>query len=156
VHNISIVEENSSLSSSLPYRDPAADRDLEHLRTLSLFHYALAVMTFLVAGLFLVYLAVGSITMSELTPTERSQLPQGFTTGFNKAGVIGLAIGWSLAALNAISGWCLARRRFRGISLFTAFCNCLWPPAGTCLGVVTIIILLRDSVAQLYRSRSAV
>ena len=151
-----MVEEDSSQTSPLPYRDPAEDRDRDHLRTLSLFHYVLAVMTFLVAGLFLVYLAVGSIAMSELTPSERSRLPAGFTAGFNKAGIIGLAIGWSLAALNAISGRCLARRRFRGISLFTAFCNCLWPPAGTCLGVVTIIILLRDSVAQLYRSRSAI
>ena len=150
------MEEDSAQQSPLPYRDPTEDRDLEHLRTLSIFHYALAVMTTLVAGLFLVYLVVGSVTMSELTPTERSQLPASFTSGFSRAGIIGLTIGWSLAALNAISGWCLARRRFRGVSLFTALCNCLWPPAGTCLGVVTIIILLRDSVAQLYRSRSAV
>ena len=148
------VEADASQSTPLPYRDPSQDRDLEHLRALSVFHYVLAVMTFLVSGLFVVYLVVGAMTMSELTAAERSHLPQGFTTGFNKAGIIGLTIGWSLAALNAISGWCLSRKRVRGVSLFTALCNCLWPPAGTCLGVVTITILLRDSVVQLYRRRA--
>jgi hypothetical protein len=148
------MHEQSQQSLPPPYREPTPmERDLEHLRALSLFHYVLAGMTFLVAGLFLFYLLVGSMTMSELTAAQRSQLPSDLTAGFNKAGYVGLAIGWSLAGLNAISGWCLARRRFRGISIFTGACNCLWPPVGTCLGVVTIIILQRDSVARLYSGR---
>jgi hypothetical protein len=150
------VDTDVPQSTPLPHRDSSENSDLEHLRALSLFHYVLAVMTFLVSGLFVVYLVVGSLAMSELTATERAHLPQGFSTGFNKSGVIMLTIGWCLAALNAISGWCLARKRFRGVSLFTAFCNCLWPPVGTCLGVVTIIVLLRESVVQLYRRQTTV
>lgn len=118
---------------------------------LSIFHYVLGAMTFGVACLFLLYLITNVMTMGQLSPEERARLPESFGQGFNRAGVIGLAVGWTIAALNAISGWCLSRRRFRGVSLLAAAVNLLWPPVGTVFGAITIVILLRKSVRRLYR-----
>ena len=129
----------------------ADTRELDHLRVLSIFHYLLGILTFLVASLFLVHLIGGVLAMNSLSPEERARLPAGFGAGFDRVGLIGLIGGWALAALNAISGWCLGHRKFRAMSLFVAVCNLAWLPAGTGLGVITIIILARQSVRQLYR-----
>jgi hypothetical protein len=52
--------------------------------------------------------------------------------------------------LNVISGLCLRARKGRTFSLVVAGINCLYIPLGTLLGVFTIIVLLRDSVRELY------
>jgi hypothetical protein len=127
----------------------------EHLRTLSIFHYLLGALTFLVAGMFVVHLIGGALAMSELSADERARLPVGFGSGFTLYGTIGIVGGWSLAALNAISGWCLARRKFRGVSLVVAALNLAWPPVGTGLGIITLIILARDSVRRQYAAGPA-
>lgn len=59
---------------------------------------------------------------------------------------------WFVASgiLNLISGFCLLARKGRTFSLVVAGVNCLHIPAGTVLGVFTIIVLLRDSVRELY------
>ncbi len=54
--------------------------------------------------------------------------------------------------LNLISGWSLRARRWRTFSLIVAAVNCLHLPVGTTLGVFTIIVLLRDSVRELYEA----
>ena len=55
-----------SLNYAAEEPDPR-QRALEHLRTLAVFHYVLAGMTFLVASLFIVYLVTGELTMAQLT-----------------------------------------------------------------------------------------
>jgi peptidoglycan biosynthesis protein MviN/MurJ (putative lipid II flippase) len=61
---------------------------------------------------------------------------------------------WFLASgvLNVISGFCLRARRHRTFSLVVGGINCLHVPLGTVLGVFTIIILIRDSVRELYEA----
>ncbi|HEX4793057.1 MAG TPA: hypothetical protein VH370_04655, partial [Humisphaera sp.] len=125
-------------------------RAVEHLRTLAIFHYVLAGMTFLVASLFIVYLVTGALTMAQLTADQRSHLPQGFGAHLQWVGIAGIAAGWSLAALNAISAWMMQLRKARGLSLFVAALNLAWAPAGTCLGLVTMWVLSRESVRSLY------
>ena len=62
---------------------------------------------------------------------------------------------WFLISLtvNLLSGFCLVARRARTFSLVVAGFNCLHMPLGTVLGVFTMIVLLRDSVRELYESR---
>jgi len=143
------------MESAKPTSDEPLDdsnlRDREHLRVLGIFHYLLAILTFLVACLFLVHLLGGVLAMNSLSPEERSRLPSAFGSGFDKVGVIGLAGGWMLAALNAISGWCLMHRKLRVLSIVVAACDLAWPPVGTGLGVITMIILARQPVRLLYR-----
>src|SRR4051812_32437694 len=91
-------------------------RAVEHLRTLAIFHYVLAGMTFLVASLFIVYLVTGALTMAQLTVDQRSHL-QGFGAHWQWVGIAGIAVGWSLAALNAISARMMQLRKARGLSL---------------------------------------
>jgi hypothetical protein len=55
--------------------------------------------------------------------------------------------------LNLISGLCLRARKGRTFSLVVAGINCLHIPLGTVLGVFTIVVLIRDSVRELYSAR---
>ena len=52
--------------------------------------------------------------------------------------------------LNLISGFFLRARKHRNFSLVVAGITCLHIPLGTVLGVFTIIVLMRDSVRELY------
>lgn len=52
--------------------------------------------------------------------------------------------------LNTISGICLRARKGRTFSLVVAGINCLHIPLGTVLGVFTMVVLIRDSVRELY------
>jgi hypothetical protein len=56
--------------------------------------------------------------------------------------------------LNLISGFFLWARKHRSFSLAVAGITCLHIPLGTVLGVFTIIILMRDSVRELYEIRA--
>jgi hypothetical protein len=55
-------------------------------------------------------------------------------------------------ALNLISAFCLRARKYRTFSMVVAGIDCLHMPFGTVLGVFTIIVLIRDSVRQLYEA----
>jgi hypothetical protein len=61
---------------------------------------------------------------------------------------------WFLASgvLNVISGVCLRARKHRTFSTVVAGINCVHMPLGTVLGVFTIIVLMRDSVRELYEA----
>jgi hypothetical protein len=52
--------------------------------------------------------------------------------------------------LTLISGFCLRRRKHRTFSLVVAGINCLHLPVGTVLGVFTIVVLMRETVRDLY------
>jgi hypothetical protein len=59
---------------------------------------------------------------------------------------------WFLASgvLNLLSGLYLRARTHRTFSTVLAGINCVHIPLGTILGVFTLIVLLRDSVRELY------
>jgi peptidoglycan biosynthesis protein MviN/MurJ (putative lipid II flippase) len=61
---------------------------------------------------------------------------------------------WFLASgvLNLISGFCLRARKCRTVSFIVAGINCVQIPLGTVLGVFTIIVLVLDSVRELYEA----
>jgi len=63
---------------------------------------------------------------------------------------------WFLASavLNVISGFRLRARKGRTFSLVVAAVNCLHVPLVTVLGVFTIVVLVRDSVQELYETRN--
>ncbi len=51
---------------------------------------------------------------------------------------------------NLLSGLSIHARRHRVFSLVVAAINCIQIPFGTVLGVFTIVVLMRDSVRELY------
>lgn len=61
-----------------------------------------------------------------------------------------VVVGWTLGAFTIYSGVCLRRHRRRTLSIVVAALNCISFPIGTTLGVFTLIVLMRPSVARLY------
>jgi len=59
---------------------------------------------------------------------------------------------WFVASgvLNLLSAFFIRARRYRTFSFIVSGINCLHTPLGTALGVFTIIVLIRDSVRELY------
>lgn len=129
--------------------------DADHLNVLAIFHFvgaglaALGIL-FLVAHYAFMH---AIITNPEIWKNQKRPMPmppdQIFTIikWFYLAGAV-----WFMSSgvLNVISGLCLRARKGRTFSLVVAGINCLHIPLGTVLGVFTIVVLMRDSVRELY------
>ena len=62
-----------------------------------------------------------------------------------------IVLGLLFAVLLAVAGLNLARHQRYMFCLVMAGVGCIFMPFGTVLGVFTIIVLMRDSVKQLFR-----
>jgi hypothetical protein len=67
--------------------------------------------------------------------------------------VVGLS--WAVAICAIIAGLSLARRKRYIFCIVIAAVLCLWMPLGTILGVLTLVVLLRDSVKQQFAAVAA-
>ena len=128
--------------------------DSEHLRLLSIFHFvvaglALAGILFLVFH-FLIMSAVmfrtGILGGRAGSAPPAALLPVFLLFFYGFAGAILILS----ATLNFLSGLFLKRRTHRIFSIVVAALNCLHVPFGTILGVLTIVVLSRDSVRRMY------
>jgi hypothetical protein len=138
-----------------PLRDPRKT-DADHLKLLALFHFLLAGFALLGIGFLLLhYTLMSSIMLNPKMfegqkggppPQEFFALFQWFYLAFGVLLVIGI-LGNLLSAL-----WINARR-YRMFSLVVAAINCFQFPLGTALGVFTILVLMRESVRDLYEAR---
>jgi hypothetical protein len=129
--------------------------DTDHLNLLSIFH-------FVVAGLALlgILVLIGECTMFHYTfanpdfwknQKQPGPPPEFFTMFAWMFAFFGI---WCLisAVLNVMAGIFLRQRKHRTFSLVVAGLNCVHVPVGTILGVFTIIVLVRPSVAELYEA----
>ena len=132
--------------------------DLDHLKLLWIFHFvgaglALVGMLFLLAhyAMFSVFLASPQIWQHQ----KQGPPPKEFFEAFKWLYLI-LAV-WLVGSfvLNVVSALCIHARKCRALSLVVAAINCLHMPLGTLLGVFTIVVLLRDSVRELYEAQPA-
>jgi hypothetical protein len=129
--------------------------DADHLRLLAIFHFigaGLAVigMLFILVHYSFMHFFFANPRMWEgqkngPPPAELFALFKWFYLAF------GL---WLLVSLvlNLISGFFLRARKGRTFSLVVAGVNCVHIPLGRILGIFTIIVLLRDSVRELYEA----
>ena len=133
--------------------------DADHLKLLSIFHFvgaglALVGMLFLLGhyAIFHTFFANPKIWANQ----KQSPPPAEFFEIFKWFYLI-FAV-WFMASgvLNVISGLCLRAKKCRTFSLIVACINCLHIPFGTVLGVFTIIVLIRDSVRELYEAQVSV
>lgn len=140
---------------------PTRDRDVEHLKTLALFH-------FIVAGIAAVGLAVtathyvimksilGSRVQMVTSPSgEELAIVTPMPPLMKWAYVFAIALLIAGITLNGLSGWFLLKGRHRGFSLTTAAFNCVQFPIGTILGVFTFIVLNRPTVRLKYYAANA-
>jgi hypothetical protein len=139
-------------SSPPPLRDQRIV-DAEHLKLLSIFHFIVAGFAVIGLGfLFLHWFMVHSIMDNpSLWKNQKGGPPPKQFFAIFKIFYLVVGVALLLNALgNLISGVFLRRRIHRIFSLVVAGFNCLAFPFGTMLGVFSILVLVRDSVREVY------
>jgi hypothetical protein len=128
--------------------------DEEHLRLLAIFHFVVAGLAFAGLGfLFLHYLLMSTVMNNpHLWQGKANQGPNPaeFFAIFKWFYLIMGTFMVLTAIGNLLSGLYLRRRQHRIFSFVVAALNCFHIPFGTVLGVFTIVVLVRESVIELY------
>ena len=136
-----------------PSQGQAANRDIEHLRLLTIFHYVVAGLTALCGCLPIFHLLMGIAMVTGQFPGQPGAAPPPRIFGW--IFVVGPALiicaFWVLAVLNVCAGTYLTAHRRYTFCLVIAAADCVMlMPWGTVLGVFTLIVLLRPSVKDLF------
>jgi hypothetical protein len=130
------------------------NRDEEHLRLLSIFHYIVAGLGGLFSLFPLIYTAMGIVfvMMSHRGAVKPNQeLPPEFVGWFFIVfGSAFFLVGLASATCMLITGRSIGRRKHYWFSFVVACVECIFMPFGTVLGVFTIIVLARESVKRLF------
>ncbi|MFZ5496033.1 MAG: hypothetical protein ACOZE5_11960 [Verrucomicrobiota bacterium] len=125
--------------------------DAEHLRLLAGFHFVLAGRSAIFVGFLLLHWLFlhTFLTHPDLVKEAKNGLPPAAIFGIFKWFCLffGAAIVTS-GLTNLAAGWGILRRMWRVFCLVVAGGNCWGFPCGTALGVFTLIVLLRESVAE--------
>lgn len=127
--------------------------DADHLKLLSVFHFVGAGLALLGILFLLAHFAMFHAFLSNpkmWKDQKQTPPPAEFFAIFKWFYLVFGFWFFASGALNVISGFCLRARRHRTFSLIVAGINCVHIPLGTVLGVFTIIVLIRDSVRELY------
>jgi len=130
-------------------QNPQDILDEEHLRLLSLFHYVRAGSTAFVACIPLIHVIMGSIMIiaSQHVPAKQNEPSLALMGGiFVVVGLTIVILGWLLAVLQFLVGRFIKLKQHRTFCMVMAGVNCLAIPYGTLAGVMTFIVLGRDSV----------
>ena len=134
------------------------NRDIEHLKLLSIFWYVWAGLSALGGCVSIVYFIMGALMMAAPPQTGGSTATQpspaaigGMFMGF---GGCLMAFMLGLAALAFFTGRGLATRKRRTFCMVIAGLTCLSIPLGTVLGVFTLMVLSRPTVADMFDRNS--
>jgi hypothetical protein len=129
--------------------------DIDHLKLLSIFHFVGAGLALIGILFIILHFAMFHLVFENPKMWEHQKEGPPPAEFFMFLKVFYVVFGfWFLAScvLNILSGLFLRARKYRTFSLVVAIINCLHVPLGTTLGVFTIIVLVRDSVRQLYET----
>lgn len=123
-------------------------RDEEHLKLLSIFYYIAGGLTALVSLIPLIHVVLGSVLLIGSTADDGPPAALGGLMVLIGGTII--VVGMTIAAIKIYAGYCLYRRRHRTFCFVAAGLSLLAIPYGTLLGIMTFIVLLRDSVRDLF------
>jgi hypothetical protein len=135
------------------------NRDEEHLKLISIFHYVVGGLAAFFACLPIIHLVIGIVMLAggfaEASGDEEFPV---FLIGLMFVLMPGffMLCGWALAVCLIVAGRQLAKRKHYMFCLVMACISCIFMPFGTVLGVFTIIILMRPSVKELFASTKGV
>jgi len=128
--------------------------DLDHLRMLSIFHFVIAGLAIVGLGFLGLHYAFMHTFMTnpEMWKNQKGggPPPEQFFAIFKWFYIVFGALLVAGGVANLLSGLFLRKRTNRVFSLIVAGVDCLQFPFGTALGVFTFIVLLRDSVREIY------
>ena len=133
--------------------------DADHLKLLSIFHFICSGLALLGVLFLLLHFAIMHTVFEnpQMWQHQKSGPPPAVFFSFLKVFYLVFGLWFLLSCvLNIISGLCLAFRTGRTFSLVVAGLNCVHIPLGTTFGVFTFVVLLRDSVRELYETKSRV
>jgi hypothetical protein len=125
--------------------------DEQNLKLLSIFHYIVGAITALFSCFPLIYVAIG-VAMLIGAFDGKDAPPKIVGWIFVIFPGFMILCGWALAVCIFIAGSKLAHYRSRTYCLVIAGIECMFMPFGTVLGVFTIIVLMKDSVKELFRT----
>ena len=132
------------------------DRDAEHLRILSIFHYAAAGVTALIGSFPLLHVGIGVLILllpEDMRTSRDEAFPREMGVFFIGMGLLFVVGGWALAGLHFLIARFLKQQRH--------FWFCLAASAITCfacmfssgvVGIATLVILLRPGVRGLFET----
>jgi hypothetical protein len=129
--------------------------DADHLNLLAIFHFvgaglAILGILFLLAHYAMMHAVFTNPKFFENQKQPMPVPPERIFAMMKWFYLFGAVWFVSSGILNLISGLCLRARKGRTFSLVVAGINCLHIPLGTVLGVFTIVVLVRDSVREVY------
>ena len=128
------------------------NEDEQHIRLLSIFHYVVAGLAGLCALFPIIHLVLGVALLTGQLGADTDEPGAGLVgTFFVVFAGAWIVSGLLFAVLLAVAGLNLARHQRYMFCLVMAGVGCIFMPFGTVLGVFTIIVLMRDSVKQLFR-----
>ena len=128
------------------------DDDRKQLNLLSIFHYVVAGLTALISCFPLIHLLIGVLIVTGAFDEADGDFPTVFGWIFIIFPACFILCGWTLAIFIAVAGRKLARYKSWTVCLVIAAIECIFIPLGTILGVFTIVVLMRDSVKELFDS----
>ena len=122
----------------------------EQLNLLGIFHYIVGGMAALFACFPMIHLAMGIMMLSGVMGRGPDAPPRFLGWLLITVATIFILAGWTLAGFIIAAGKRLQRHRSWMFCIVIAAFECFFMPFGTVLGVFTIIILMRDSVKELF------
>jgi hypothetical protein len=125
--------------------------DSEHLRILGIFYFVVAGFAALFALFPLLHFAFGIAMIAGAFPDASGEDIETFMGWFFVLfSGIWILCGLTFAICLALAGKYLMQRRHYIYCLVMAAVACAFAPFGTVLGVFTIVILMKDSVKELF------
>ncbi len=127
-------------------------RDKEHLRLLVIFYYILGALTALAGLMPLIHVAIGlgMATLPGIDDPDGRAATRFIGLTFAGLGFVMFFAVQGFAAIKFLCGYWLQRRRNRTGCIVISAIICIGFPLSTVLGVLTIIVLLRDSVREMF------
>ncbi len=122
------------------------DRDKQHLKLLSIFHYVFGGLKALFACIFFIHFFIGAAMLAGAI----EDVPTFVGLMLIAMAIVFITLGWALAVCLFIAGSSLTKRKRYTFCLVIAAINCMSMPFGTILGIFTILVLMRPSVKELF------
>lgn len=127
------------------------NNDEEHLRLLTMGHYIVAAITGLFSLFPVIHLVMGLlIVLGKFPQTKGDPAPAFVGWLFLVLGAAFITAGMSMAICLAFAGKYLKLRRRHTFCTIVAAVSCAFMPLGTILGVLTLIVLQRPTVKQMF------
>jgi hypothetical protein len=128
------------------------NKDLQHLKILSIFHYVIGGLIAFMSCFALFYLFLGVLFVAAPPPSMGDSPPPAVGWIFIILSISVMLLGWAWAIALIVAGWFLGCCRHYLYCMVMGCSVLLFQPLGTILGIFTIIVLVRPNVKRLFET----